>query len=302
MIRGSALISALFIMTLVAIAATATSMRIQLDIYRTHLGLQSDKLYLTAQSVQFWAMSTLKTQSKHPKPIRIFPKQLFEESNLHITGRLYDLQSKFNLNNLKDKQYYWLFLNLLKNTLPHLKPFERESLALATSHWVSPYKLGRGQDSLSSYYLKQNPPYYPSQQPLQEISEFRLIEGVSAKNYQALSAYITALPEITPINLNTAPKAVLKAFGLTETDLQTLLQERDKPGGLNPFTLSTLLKKLKSHEAEITLESQYFMSIAKVSSDDLNLVVYSVLKRYQDKNQQIAVQLISESNTGSGSY
>jgi general secretion pathway protein K len=61
--RGSALISALFIMTLVAIAATAMSTRLQLDIYRTRLTLITDKLYLASQYVTFWAMSEL-TYSK----------------------------------------------------------------------------------------------------------------------------------------------------------------------------------------------------------------------------------------------
>ena len=61
--RGSALISALFIMTLVAIAATAMSTRLQLDIYRTRLTISSDKLFLASQAVTFWAMHTLSNES-----------------------------------------------------------------------------------------------------------------------------------------------------------------------------------------------------------------------------------------------
>ena len=61
--RGSALLSALFIMTLVAICATAMSMRLQLDIYRTRLTLDSDKLYLASQAVTFWAMDILSEQN-----------------------------------------------------------------------------------------------------------------------------------------------------------------------------------------------------------------------------------------------
>lgn len=56
---GSALISALFIMTMVAIAATAMSSRLQLDINRVRLGILSDKLYLASQAVSFWSLNQL---------------------------------------------------------------------------------------------------------------------------------------------------------------------------------------------------------------------------------------------------
>ena len=60
---GSALISALFIMTLVAIAATAMSTRLRLDIYRTSTHINSDKLYLASQAVTWWAMDKLSAQN-----------------------------------------------------------------------------------------------------------------------------------------------------------------------------------------------------------------------------------------------
>ena len=56
---GSALITALFIMTLITIAATAMTMRLQLDIYRTRLTLTTDKLNYASQFVIFWAMGEL---------------------------------------------------------------------------------------------------------------------------------------------------------------------------------------------------------------------------------------------------
>jgi general secretion pathway protein K len=58
--NGSALISALFIMTLIAIAATAMTLRLQLDIYRTRLLLTTNKQHYAAQFATFWAIDTLK--------------------------------------------------------------------------------------------------------------------------------------------------------------------------------------------------------------------------------------------------
>ncbi|WP_269570247.1 type II secretion system protein GspK [Legionella tunisiensis] len=119
--EGSALISALFIMTLVAIAATAMSTRLQLDIYRTRLTINSDKLYLASQALSFWAMDELTHKKKAPflvgdtygkvasfptKLQRLYPEALIE-------GGLYDLQARFNLNNLTDKNIRLSFYNYL---------------------------------------------------------------------------------------------------------------------------------------------------------------------------------------------
>ncbi|MCW0217571.1 MAG: type II secretion system minor pseudopilin GspK, partial [Prosthecobacter sp.] len=226
--RGSALISALFIMTLVAIAATAMSTRLQLDIYRTHLTLLTDKLYLASQQVSFWAMSEL-NHRKTPFPkidkegaLLTFPTALQNSyPELETTGKLFDLQGRFNLNNLTDKNYYRVFLNLLEVALPDMNKKDREAIALATQFWISPYKPGRGNDQLVNAYLKQNPPYYQSGQLMQNVSEFRLINGVTAKTYRILEPYITALPDVTPINIDTAPKTVLMSLrnGLTEEQI-----------------------------------------------------------------------------------
>ena len=80
--RASALISALFIMTLVAIAATAMAVRLRMDIYRTTTLLSSDTLYLASQAVTGWAMDELSVQNTSfvalngTGKIRQLPKQL----------------------------------------------------------------------------------------------------------------------------------------------------------------------------------------------------------------------------------
>lgn len=301
---GSALISALFIMTLVAIAATAMSSRLQLDIYRTRLTIQSDKHYLASEAITFWAMSELSDPKKHFTKSNLqgqvleFPKQFQSISpDLLSQGALYDLQGRFNLNNLNDKKYYPVFLKLLENILPNMNVQERESIASATRQWISPYLPGRGNDELVRYYLQQKPPYYPSQQPMQNMSEFRLIRGVTAKIYQSLSDYITVLPEKTAINLNTAPKKLIMSLGngLTEYQANEIIQARGKNGIVNKKDMTDLLQKLNLREEQITLESQYFMSMAIIKNEDLTLVNYSIIHRNKDKNGKISISLVNVS-------
>lgn len=301
---GSALISALFIMTLVAIAATAMSSRLQLDIYRTQLTILSDKLYLASQAVTFWAMSTLKTD-EYQKKIRAgqekildFPDKLaFIYPPFKVTGGLFDLQSHFNLNNIQDKKYRAFFLRLLQDPELKLSANQQSNLMRALEEWTSAYQPGRGLDQYRRYYLKQMPPYLPAYQPLHQYSEFRLINGVDAALYEALSPLTTALPEQTPININTASPVLLKALGngLNESQLEELITARGEKGFANLNKLNPLLQKLAIPNEQITLESQYFLSIAVVTSEDLNLVQIALLKRMKDKKGKIIVNVVRES-------
>ncbi|MCC5015899.1 MULTISPECIES: type II secretion system minor pseudopilin GspK [unclassified Legionella] len=301
--KGSALISALFIMTLVAIAATAMSTRLQLDIYRTRLTINSDKLYLASQALSFWAMDMLSSKkisfrvgdvygkiSNFPTKLqRLYPEALIE-------GGLYDLQARFNLNNLTDKKYQALFAQLLESISSQMTPDERKELTLATTNWLMPYQPGVGNEFFS-YYLRKKPGYYPSQQPMQSVSELRLIKGVNAKLYQRLFPYVIALPESTPININTAPKQLLMTLGngLNEEQVNELLAARRKKGISDLKEIYPILEKLNIRSDQITVESQYFMTIATVRIGELSLVNYTIIKRNKDKQGKMAALILSES-------
>ena len=302
--KGSALLSALFIMTLVAIAATAMSLRLQLDIYRTRLIISSDKLYLASQAVTFWAMDKLEGRNISLKTIgeggklMNFPSALENHYPEIVTkGDLYDMQALFNLNNLSDKKFQLFFMNILENSLPKLSASEGEELVNAITYWVSPYQPNHGQDHPLDYYLKQKPPYLPGYQLMQSPSELRLIKNVDASLYQTLLPFITVLPELTPININTASHLILKSLGngLNETQLNELLQVRGQGGFRELNAITPLLQKLNIPADQITLESTYYLSIALTSSDDLNLTTYTILKRSKDKQGHISIGIILES-------
>jgi general secretion pathway protein K len=291
-------------MTLVAIAATAMSMRLQLDIYRTRLSIASDKLYLASQALQVWALGEIAnpnqkfTQADASAKVLDFPVKLQAiYPDIQIKGALYDLQARYNLNNVADKKFQFSFQEFLKNTAKKLEQPQRASLAAVLSNWLSPYQPGQDAMNNLGYYLKQKPPYYPAQQLMQNVSEFRLLMGVDAKLYRSLEKYVIALPEQTAININTASKPVLMSlgFGLDEEQVNELIAARGKKGLSDFAKITALLQKLNIRSELLTLESQYFMSVANLGSDDLNLTSYTILKRIKDKNGKVKVSIISES-------
>ncbi|WP_133130586.1 type II secretion system minor pseudopilin GspK [Legionella yabuuchiae] len=298
--RGSALLTALFIMTLVAIAVTAMSTRLHLDIYRTRLTINSDKLYLASQGVTFWAMDLLSNpEFNNPLPETTeFPKSnesLYPQIN--TKGRLIDLQARFNLNNLQDKRYEVTFNQLLEQVLKSINANERKTIVTGTEHWVMPYKPDRGADRLGGIYKTNKPPYLPSHQPMTSVSEFRLVNGVTANTYQVLLPYITALPEITAININTASKPVLMSLGngLTESQVADLKMIINDSNSKDLAKLSMQIQKFNIPSEQITTESIYYLSEAVTKSEHLSLINYTLLKRSKDEKGNVTVTIELES-------
>jgi general secretion pathway protein K len=311
--RGSALLSALFIMTLVAIAATAMSVRLQQDIHRTRLVFATDKLYLASQAVTFWAMGVL---HKPVEKLRVhsfdYPKnKRHDYPDIETTGHLEDLEGRFNLNQLvtlkqqpsnpdettkKKQANQAFFLSLLKNVLGD-QPGNLQVIVAATDLWVNEKPTGEGEDPFSATYLQQNPPYFAGFQPMTSVSEFRLVQGVSEQIYQSLRPYLAALPPPTRININTASLPVLMSLGagLSESEARSIINARGKKGFKDLNEAMPLLKELNILPEQITLESTYFLSIAKTRTHDQELLHYTLFKRFKNTRGEILVSILHDS-------
>jgi general secretion pathway protein K len=303
-LQGGALLTALFIMTLVAIVATAMSTRLQLDIYRTRLIITYDKLFLASQAVRFWALNQLNDQDiqytklNNQGMVDKYPKNMGALVNqVKLSGGLYDLQARFNLNNLSETKMMPVFNKLVSHASPNMNTTDRQKLTLVVNDWLTPYDLALGTDDYTSYYLSQKPSYYPSHLLMNSTSEFRLIKDVTSSLCQSMEPFITALPEITPLNINTASKKVLMSLGkgLREEDANEIIIARGEYGIKNLKDIEELTKKIGLPNEQITIDSKYFLSVAYASSDEFKLVVYTLLKRNRDKNGKLTVSIVRES-------
>lgn len=302
--QGSALITALFIMVLVTIAAVAMTLKLQLDIYRTRLNLTTNKQYFAAQFVTFWAMNELSNKkntfstSQSNGMVSQFPPSLSKQyPPFYITGGLYDLQSRFNVNNLTRPNLFLSMFHVLEDSKIKLDLQEERRLVMEIYYWLSPYRPGNDKDNLMPYYLQQDPPYLPAHQLLYNISELRLLNGVTAFIYNKVSPKLTALPEQTPLNINTMPPELLHILGsgLSKEQVERILKIRGKKGIHNPGKLTQLINELHIPQEQVTIASQYFVCITNVNYDNSALTYYTILKRTRSKDGKISVSLISES-------
>lgn len=290
--KGNAILTAIFITTLVAITTTAIMRHLKINITRTEKFISTHELYFAAQLVPFWATSQLKQQKSIPTTptksglVLTLPKNL---QNLYpgvkITGNLYDLQSKFNINNISDAKMQSIFFKLIQETDPSLEPNLIKSLISAILQWITPNNKN-GNDKWSQYYKSLKTPYIPAGQLLRSPYELNLIAGVNQTLFAKIAPFITTLPEVTPININTASEKLLKTLNQDDNNdaLTNIISLRKEKGMLSQQDFSDAITNLKIDLSTVTMESKYFISIAKVSKGSSTLTLYSVLKRTPIKN------------------
>lgn len=301
--RGSAIITALFIMTLVTITVSSLSAKLQLDIHNIKITINTDKLYLASQAVPFWAIEQLKNNdelknlSKNGKILNFPTKFKYLYPGVTITGAIYDLQAKFNLNNLTNKAYQILFFRLLTNIMPNLKQKTKKDILEAVTNWVTEHNLSNtNSDMWLQNYLQQNPAYLPGYQTMQSVSELRSVYNINSAIYQKLLPYVTVIPEITPININTTPQNLLMSLGkdIKIKNIKSILTLRKIKPIRQLTEIEAFIKEFNIKESTISTNSSYFMVITKTAINDLTFISYTTLKRIKNANNTITIDIIKQ--------
>ena len=285
--RGVALITALLVVALATVAAVAMASRQQLDVRRTANLLDGDQAYAYAQAVEGWARMILnRDDTKEVDALDDAWAQRLPPISVtggQIDGFISDLQGRFNLNNLAaadgqisevDLQYFIRLLRALQIN---------ETLALAVVDWLDQDFETRFPDGAEDdYYLGTDLPYRAANRPFQSISELRLVKGVDAEVWNALAPYISALPERTSLNINTAAAPLLQALheDLSPQIAEQLVETRGEAGydDFNVFLQQDVFAG-KEMAVNIGVVSQYFLVRAEVTIGTARSRLFSIAQR-----------------------
>ncbi len=294
--RGVALISAMLVVTLTAVIAVGMATRQQIDIRRTANVLDADRSYQVALGVESWAVGLLGRDLEDGKIDHLeedWAKALptTEVDGGKVAGSIEDLQGRFNLNNLLDeKGVSSIDMQRLQRLLKNLDI--EPGLVQAILDWIDAdveprFPNGAEEDS----YLRQAPPYRNANAPFASISELRLVRGMEGEEYQRLAPFITALPERTDININTAPAAVLMALAdnLTQTDAEALLESREEEAfrDIDSLMKHNSLAGLKASPEGLGVTSRYFRVYGQAQQGRGRTQLASML--YRPKGKRIRV-------------
>jgi general secretion pathway protein K len=233
--RGVALVTALLVVAIATVAAVSMANRQQLDIRRTASLLHGEQAWAYVLGAENWAKVVLRRDARESQIDSLAedwstqPPVSFVEGG-SIVGRLIDLQGRFNVNNLvRGGSVDADSLEFYKRLLQRLDIDER--LADPLVDWIDADINARFPDGAEDdAYLLLDPPYRAANRPLADTSELRLVKGYDAEVVAKLLPHVSALPERTALNVNTADATLLSvvAPGMTVAEGEPLVEARSE--------------------------------------------------------------------------
>jgi general secretion pathway protein K len=222
-----------------------------------HAKEEQQRAILLSQATHIWAVIQLqgrKIQQTSPIIASTNGQTFALPKDWRIKATLIDAQSVFNINSIVEQNQKLSYFLLLKQLLP------KQDIQEIFFSGVSWLQHNSKSDNFNAFYAQQHPPYQSSEQIMQSLDELRYIKGFTTEIILKLKPYLTALPESTPININTANEEVLGILkpNLKKEDLKKIIYSRGEKGFKSSAALFDILESFKIPPANVTINSQYF--------------------------------------------
>jgi general secretion pathway protein K len=316
-----ALITALLIVFLSSLLATELAWVQQLAIRRSTLLQHQQQARMYLLGAEQWAAAILLRDARagetdHPGEEWATVLPALPVQGGGITGRIDDLQGRFNLNNLLrartdeaapdpdtgnpppvgdasdragtppplpigvavDPKQFRVLQRLLDSL--DIAP----GVAQAIADW-----LDEDQDALfpdgaeDGIYVGYSPAYLAANRPLTSLSELRLVAGIDDETYAKLQPYVCALPPGTPLNVNTAPTPVLVAAGdgLGLRQAEDAAKTRGQKGyaSVDDFLRAVEFGNEGLGRNHLSVGSRFFLLTAAAQVGDGRATLRSILER-----------------------
>jgi len=209
-----------------------------------------------------------------------------------ITGVIFDLQGRFNLNNIVvngkvDNNWIASYKRLLKALDLPL------SLAITLADWMERNEQPMGSEGAEDIdYIALDEPYRAANQPLTHVSELLLIKGYTPTIINMLKPYVFAAKKVTAVNVNFSSTPVLQAVisGITESQAASIISEiKTSPfTSVGDFMKNPDLKNKPVKRNQISVGSNYFSVNSHVIIDKTHVNLQSIINR--DGRGNVSVQ------------
>jgi general secretion pathway protein K len=226
--RGVALLATLILTLAVTIILGNIFYRHQIEVSQAAGSLHSDQAILLAISAESWARDLvsgenddLKTDHFEEDWAQAIPFLPVDGGS--VAGCIVDLQSRFNLNSLSSYTVSPLQREMNGTNMGHARTWENllQSLDYAVDSsrvaviidWLDKDDSAINSSGAErSEYSIYDPPRFPHNNLISDVGELAAMEGYSLRDVHLLSPWITALPALTPVNINTASEQMLLAL------------------------------------------------------------------------------------------
>ncbi len=287
--RGVALISALLVVALATTAAAQLMSSQFLNLRHSGNLFMRDQAWQYLKGGEAFAMVLIDKAIRNGRLYDLLGQEsTFPVEGGVLTGRIDDLQGRFNLNSLIDDQ--GKIASLPQERLQKLMTDLGINAALADAivDWLdgdaTPVSQAGAEDD---FYLSQTPPYRAANTKMESLSELMLIRGyrkLPKEKRQKLEQQLTTLPAATAINVNSASDELLRAIGFKNDAIQTI-RNRLAKNGAGPIQSLDELKSLKLLPEDkldgLTTTTEYFLLTATAQIGRARLKQYSIIHRSQ---------------------
>ncbi len=251
----------------------------------------------------------------YPDPAMPPPTQPLDEG--WMSGRLEDLQGRFNLNRLGERPQSQgaapsrftpaqeQFIRLLQ-ALGEPAVSEQDAILIteSVSDWLDADPEPSLDGAEDDYYGSQTPAYRTANRAMSSVSELRAVANMTPEIYRALAPWVTVWPAVpAPLNIHTAPAMVLRSINadkdltpLSESEGASLVESRGDASRQSNFQTKEAFitepvfkgKDMAGMNKMLGETSNYFLLTAEVEVAGRNMRLYSVLDRSHRKISAIA--------------
>ena len=305
--RGAALLIALVIMSIAMGIAVNIMFRQQLHT-RLAVNISNlEQIYPYATGLEDWARTILNRDAEESPDMDDLTEAWATEippipiPGGTMTGRLFDMQAKLNLNNLypperpiednpedadpdataeetaeekrltEDQNRYIIARIRTEKLLQTIDPDEELGPAInftdIVTDWIDNDSNTLEAGAESDYYQALDPAYNAADSFLVNETELRLLKDIDKDAYELLRPHVTMLPEYTPVNINTASTEVFQALGFTPEAAENIISVRDEDPfqGMEDF-MDLAVVQVATEETEDTPPEVYPQHLSATSN------------------------------------
>lgn len=307
--QGVALLTVLLVVAVVTVVCAGLIARTQLSIRSSgnELHLRQVTQYALggealaeAMLVRDLRLGDPRTPVDHPGEAWARPLSTFQlDDGGSLSVRIEDPSGRFNLNSLvRDGQLNEQGIRQFRRLLLRLgieAPYT-ERLVDWLDQDQEPYGPNGVEDN---QYLLLRPPYRAANQAMSDVSELRLVLGMTEVDYRKLLPFVCVLPADASLNVNTANALVLStlADNLDADSGALLMAARGATGfrSLDAFLGQPALAGMGLEAQGLAVGSQYFQVISEVRLAGRRQVLVSTLQRGSDGKVRVLSRDLGQS-------
>ncbi len=311
--RGVALLMVLFAFALASILAAAILSRQNLFLKKTAVIVQQAQAQEYALAVEAFARQILYRDYEEDRSRNVLTDDekeywagnslIIPFGNAILESQIDDLQGRLNLNDLvkPDGTPNPLVTKRVKNLFQVLEINEVSVEKL--QDWIdSNTDTISGDGGEDNLYLIKNPGYRTANTDMSDISELRLIDGVTEEVYQKLLPHVTALPKgAGGVNVNTCSREVMRSLAnqpLDESQADELMETRKNDPVKNLADFLALPQWAASGvvNQDLRVNSEFFQVSTRVTLADRVSRLVSVFKRAKDGKLTLMSRNLGQKN------